>query len=116
MKKSNDLQPRFYRSFCVLVVLVSCHVFFMAGKSGSGAAGPGAMAKPPADVKPGSITYEDVPYPYPVTYLPLTLYGQDVRMAYMDIPPAGQPNGRAVVLLHGMNFGGFYFGGPIDAL
>ena len=52
----------------------------------------------------------------PVTYLPLTLYGQDVRMAYMDVPPAGQPNGRTVVLLHGMNFGGFYFGGPIDAL
>src|SRR5271163_1248788 len=72
--------------------------------------------KAPTDVKPGSITYEDVPYPYPVTYLPLTLYGQDVRMAYMDIPPAGQPNGRTVVLLHGMNFGGFYWGGPIDAL
>ena len=44
------------------------------------------------------------------------MYGQDVRMAYMDIPPAGQPNGRTVVLLHGMNFGGFYFGGPIEAL
>lgn len=68
------------------------------------------------DVKPGSITYEDIPYPYPVSYMPLTLYGQDVRMAYMDVPPAGAPNGRTVVLFHGMNFGGFYFGGPIDAL
>jgi pimeloyl-ACP methyl ester carboxylesterase len=37
-------------------------------------------------------------------------------MAYMDVPPAGTPNGRVVVLFHGMNFGGFYFGGPIDAL
>lgn len=55
-------------------------------------------------------------YPYPVAYLPLTLYGQDVRMAYMDVPPAGQPNGRTVVLFHGMNFGGFYFAAPIDAL
>ena len=72
--------------------------------------------KAPADVKPGSITYEDVPYPYPVSFLPLTLYGQDVRMAYMDVPAAGTPNGRTVVLLHGMNFGGFYFGGPIEAL
>jgi pimeloyl-ACP methyl ester carboxylesterase len=71
---------------------------------------------PPPDIRPGSITYEDIPYPYPVAYLPLTVYGQDVRMAYMDVPPAGQPNGRVVVLLHGMNFGGFYFGGPIDAL
>ncbi len=70
----------------------------------------------PADIKPGSITYEDITYPWPVKYLPLTLYGQDVRMAYMDIAPAGQPNGRTLVLLHGMNFGGFYFGGPIEAL
>jgi len=75
-----------------------------------------SLPNAPTDVKPGSITYDEVPYPYPVSYLPLTMYGQDVRMAYMDIPPAGQPNGRVVVLLHGMNFGGFYFGGPIEAL
>ncbi len=75
-----------------------------------------ALPKAPSDVKPGSITYEDIEYPYPVAYLPLTLYGQDVRMAYMDVPPAGQPNGRTVMLFHGMNFGGFYFAGPIDVL
>ena len=68
------------------------------------------------DVKPGSITSEDVPYPYPTSYLPLTLYGQDVRMAFMDVAPLAQPNGHTVVLLHGHNFAGFYFGGPIDAL
>ena len=72
--------------------------------------------KAPTDVKPGSITYEEVVYPYPVQYLPLTMYGQDVRMAYMDVPPAGQANGRTVMLFHGMNFGGFYFSGPIEAL
>jgi len=75
-----------------------------------------SLPKAPTDIKPGSITYEDVPYPYPVSYLPLTLYGQDVRMAYMDVPPAGQPNGRTVILFHGALFAGFYFGGPIDAL
>ena len=77
-----------------------------------------ALAQPqaPADVKPGSITYEEVPYPYPVQYLALTMYGQDVRLAYMDVPPAGRPNGRTVMLFHGMNFGGFYFSGPIEAL
>jgi pimeloyl-ACP methyl ester carboxylesterase len=80
------------------------------------ARGQAPSAKAPADVKPASITYEDVAYPYAVQFLPLTLYGQEVRMAYMDIPPAGQPNGRTVVLLHGMNFGGFYFSGPIEAL
>ena len=69
----------------------------------------------PTDVTPGSITCEDVPYPYPVSYMPLTLYGQDIRMAYMDVPAQGQPNGRTVVLFHGMNFAGFYWDGPIDA-
>ena len=70
----------------------------------------------PADVRPGSITSEDVPYPYPSTYFPLTVYGQDVRMAFMDVPAAGTPNGHTVVLFHGNNFAGFYFGGLIDAL
>src|SRR5438128_369000 len=77
---------------------------------------PPVPPKAPTDVKPGSITYEDIAYPYPVLTLPLTLYGQDVRMAYMDVPPAGAPNGRTVVLFHGMNFGGFYFAGIIDVL
>jgi len=75
-----------------------------------------AQEKAPPDVQPGSITYDDVAYPYPVMYLPLTMYGQDVRMAYMDVPPAGASNGRTVMLFHGMNFGGFYFGGPIEML
>ena len=67
-------------------------------------------------VAPGSITSEDVPYPFLVSYLPLTVYGQTVRMAYMDVAPASAANGRTVVLLHGMNFAGFYWGGPIEAL
>src|SRR5215218_800424 len=75
-----------------------------------------AAVPTPTDVKPGSITCEDVPYPFPTTYLALTLYGQDVRIAYMDVPPLGRANGHTVVLLHGNNFAGFYFGGPIDAL
>ena len=80
-----------------------------------------ASAQMPADVAPsdiaaGSITDEDVPYPYSVKFLPLTLYVQDVRLAYMDISPAGAPNGKTAMLFHGMNFGGFYFGSPIEAL
>jgi len=77
---------------------------------------PNSPPSAPTDVKPGSITYDDIAYPYPVAYFPLTMYGQDVRMAYMDVPPAGTPNGRTVVLFHGMNFGGFYFDGPIEVL
>jgi pimeloyl-ACP methyl ester carboxylesterase len=76
----------------------------------------GSTAAAPADVKPGSINCEECPYPYPSSYLPLTLYGQDVRIAYMDVAPLGTPNGHTVVLLHGNNFAGFYFGGPIEAL
>src|SRR5262245_54706975 len=75
-----------------------------------------AAAPTPPDVKPGSITCEECPYPYPSSYLPLTLYGQDVRIAFMDVAPNGTANGHTVVLLHGNNFGGFYFGKPIEAL
>src|SRR5918993_251087 len=71
---------------------------------------------PPADVKPGSITCEECPYPFPSSYLPLSLYGQEVRMAYMDVSPQGTPNGRTVMIFHGHNFAGFYFGNIIDAL
>jgi pimeloyl-ACP methyl ester carboxylesterase len=73
------------------------------------------VAAPP-DVRPGSITSEDVAYPFPTSYLPLTVYGQDVRMAFMDVQPSVTPNGHTVVLFHGNNFAGFYFGGIIDAL
>ena len=70
----------------------------------------------PTDVKPGGITCEECPYPFPSTYLPLSLYGQDVRMAFMDVAPAGTPNGHTVMIFHGNNFAGFYFGNVIEAL
>jgi pimeloyl-ACP methyl ester carboxylesterase len=81
----------------------------------------GAQQKPaatpaPTDVKPGSITCEECPYPFPSSYLPLSLYGQDVRMAFMDVAPQGTPNGHTVMIFHGHNFAGFYFGNIIDAL
>src|SRR5205809_693520 len=75
-----------------------------------------AVRQAPADAKAYSPTLEDVPYPYPVHHLALTLYGHDARMAYMDVPPAGQPNGRTVVLLHGMNFYGEYWSNTIEVL
>ena len=70
----------------------------------------------PSDVKPGSITLEDVPYPHPVPYLPMTVYGQDVRMAYMDVAPSAPANGRTVALFHGMNFFGEYWAATIEVL
>jgi pimeloyl-ACP methyl ester carboxylesterase len=92
------------------------HVCFFAAVAVVTARAQGTPQPPtPIHIAPGSITSEDVPYPFPVAYMPLTVYGQSVRMAYMDVAPA-TPNGRTVLLLHGMNFAGFYWGGPIEAL
>ena len=73
-------------------------------------------APTPTDVKPGSITCDECPYPYPSKYLDIRVYTQDVRIAYMDVAPQGAANGHTVVLLHGNNFGGFYFKALIDGL
>ncbi len=70
----------------------------------------------PTDVKPGSITCDECPYPYPSKYLDIRVYTQDVRIAYMDVAPQGTANGHTVLLLHGNNFGGFYFKAIIDGL
>src|SRR2546422_5562936 len=75
-----------------------------------------AVRQAPADAKPMSITLEDVPYPHPVQYMPLTLYGHDVRMAYMAVPAANTPNNHTAVLLHGMNFYGEYWSNTIEVL
>jgi pimeloyl-ACP methyl ester carboxylesterase len=62
-----------------------------------------------------SITLENVKYPYAVNFLPIKVECQDVRMAYMDVKPANS-NGKTVMLLHGKNFGGYYWGNVIKAL
>jgi pimeloyl-ACP methyl ester carboxylesterase len=75
-------------------------------------------AQVPADEAAGAIgiALEGIAYPYPVRFLPLTLEGRTVRVAYMDILSTGQANGRTVVLLHGKNFYGSYWAGTIRAL
>jgi pimeloyl-ACP methyl ester carboxylesterase len=61
-------------------------------------------AEPPSDWGPTAIDYSNVEYPFPVEFLSVRLYGQDHRMAYMDVAPVGTANGRTVVIFHGMNF------------
>ena len=73
-------------------------------------------ASPPADWGPVSINLEDVPYPYPVDFMELSLFGQDLRLAYMDVAPTGTPNGRNVVLLHGASYYAMYWGDTIEEL
>jgi pimeloyl-ACP methyl ester carboxylesterase len=91
-------------------------LFFLASFRTAVVAQARQLPPAPADAKPVSITMEDVPYPHPVHFLEFSVYGEDVRMAYMDVAPEGQPNGRTVVLLHGMNFFGEYWAEPIDVL
>jgi pimeloyl-ACP methyl ester carboxylesterase len=62
------------------------------------------------------IGLEGFPYPYPVHFMPITLEGEDLRLAYMDAPPVGPSNGRTVVLLHGRNFPSSYWEPTIKAL
>ena len=62
------------------------------------------LEEPPADWGPTAIDYANVPYPHPVEFLQVRLWGRDLRMAYMDVPPAADANGSTVVLFHGMNF------------
>lgn len=74
-----------------------------------------AAAQQPA-LEPLGISLEGYPYPHPVQFLPLTLEGQDVRMAYMDVKPTAKANGRTLLLLHGKNFFGGYWASTIQVL
>jgi len=47
-------------------------------------------------------------YPYPVQFISLTIQGEALKMAYMDVKPANA-NGHVVMLLHGKNFNGAYW-------
>ncbi len=76
----------------------------------------GPPASPPAEWGATAIDYSNVPYPHPVSFLPVTVYGQEYRMAYMDVAPAGTPNGQTVVLFHDMNFFAAAFAPTIEAL
>ena len=51
-----------------------------------------------------SANFEEIPYPYPVHFLELNRFQQDIRLAYMDVPPSGRENGQTVFIQHGMNF------------
>ena len=75
-----------------------------------------AQSEGPTYSIPLGIALESYAYPHPVQFLPLEIEGQPVRMAYMDVRPAGVGNGQTVVLLHGKNFYGSYWEKTISAL
>ena len=78
--------------------------------------GPVHAQEAPVYTEPLGIALESYPYPHPVHYLPLTIEGQFVRMAYMDVAVTGAGNGQTVVLLHGKNFYGRYWDNTIRVL
>jgi pimeloyl-ACP methyl ester carboxylesterase len=65
---------------------------------------------------PISIDLAEIEYPFPVAFLDLSLYGEDVRIAYMNVAPTGPSNGRTVVLLHGGSYYSWYWKDQIEAL
>lgn len=70
----------------------------------------------PENLTATSINLEDVPYPYPVSFMDFELYEQAVRMVYMDVAPTSAANGQTVLLLHGMNWYSEYWGETIRRL
>jgi pimeloyl-ACP methyl ester carboxylesterase len=66
--------------------------------------------------EPFGIALEGFPYPYPVRMFPIVQQGEALRMAYMDVAPEGEPNGRTVLLLHGRNFPSRYWQSLIETL
>ena len=81
--------------FAASVLLIFCFVRVMPGNEQS--------------TVPLGIALESYPYPYPVNFFDVEMQGQPLRMAYMDVPPTAQANGKTVVLFHGKNFGGYYW-------
>jgi pimeloyl-ACP methyl ester carboxylesterase len=66
--------------------------------------------------EPYGIGLEGFAYPYPVTMLNLPPEGEPLRLAYMDVKPTGNANGRTVLLLHGRNFPSSYWEPTIKVL
>ncbi len=106
---TNDqsLQRRFVTVFCAFFLLLGTNLLHAQSQ-------PPASA--PAEWGAVSINMEGVTYPHPVSFLSRNLYGQDVRIAYMDVEPTTRPNGKTVVLLHGGSYYGWYWKDTIAAL
>ncbi|MFW5840045.1 MAG: alpha/beta fold hydrolase, partial [Planctomycetota bacterium] len=75
------------------------------------AAAPGlAESRDESQIPALGIGLESVDYPYPVSFFAFQSQDNPVKMAYMDVKPDGnQPKGT-IVLMHGKNFCGAYWG------
>ena len=69
-----------------------------------------------AQEPPLGIALEGFEYPFPVSFFPVRINGEELRVAYMDVAPTGPGNGHAVLLLHGRNFPSSYWAPTIKPL
>ena len=95
---------------------LSVGMLFTLGWTGSAAAQSQPPSEPPAEWGVTAIDFSNVPYPYPVDYLDVEVYGRNLRMAFMDVAPTGTPNGQTVVFFHGFNFAGYAFAETMEIL
>lgn len=61
------------------------------------------------DIRPLGIALENYDYPFEVKYIQLELQDERLEMAYMDVQPE-EANGKIIMLMHGKNFCGAYWG------
>jgi pimeloyl-ACP methyl ester carboxylesterase len=59
---------------------------------------------------------EGFAYPHQLQYFAFTSQGRNLQMAYMDVAPTANANGKTAVLLHGKNFCGATWEDSIKAL
>ena len=59
---------------------------------------------------------EGFDYPWPVQRFRFDSQAQTLQMAFLDVAPTAQPNGRVAVLLHGKNFCAGTWDGTVTAL
>jgi len=67
-----------------------------------------AQAQQPS-LTPNDAELTNYQYPYPVDFIQLNIQDEALKMAFMDVRPLN-PNGHVVMLLHGKNFNGAYWG------
>lgn len=68
-----------------------------------------------ANLRSLDVNLENYQYPFPVHFIRISSQQQSLQMAFMDVRPA-TPNGKTVLLLHGKNFNGAYWGQTAKAL
>src|SRR5690625_2221177 len=73
-----------------------------------------SVAQQPEEA-PLGINLEGYEYPHPVKFYTLHSQGQKLNMAYM-YEQSDASNGKTIMLVHGKNFNGAYWGPVIDTL